>query len=213
MLEGDPERLLLALRLLLELEEGKETNSGHGADWKVDVETPSPCELLGEGSSHQWSSDGGNTVHGTNETKERGALFHAHGMRKDDKGTSEDTSTSHTSDGAADNESHRCRRQSANQGSDLENGEAGEEDPFDVEHGVELSEEQLEGAGCQEVGGTVPADVVEVVELICDAGNGYSDNLIGVSGWEVKQVLIFAGKTHGVVEGDAEDSHHQTEDD
>lgn len=149
---------------------------------KVDVETPSPCELLSEGSSHQRPCNRGNTVHGTNETKESRTPLHAHGMCKNNKCAGEDPRTPHTSDGASDNESHRSRRERTNQGSNLEDGEGNEQDPFDVEHGVELSEEQLERAGCQEVGGAVPADVVEVVELICDARDGYGDDLGGVSG-------------------------------
>lgn len=149
---------------------------------KVDVETPSPCELLSEGSSHQRSSNGCNAVHGTNETKERGTPLHAHGMCKNDECAGEDTRTSHTSNGASDNERHRSWRERTNQGADLEDGKGNEQDPFDVEHGVELSEEELERAGRQEVGGAVPADVVEVVELICDARDGYGDDLEGVSG-------------------------------
>lgn len=177
VLESNPERLLLALRLLLKLEEGEKTNGRHGTNWKVDVETPSPCELLGEGSSHQRSSDRGNAVHRTNETKEGGAPLDAHGMGENDEGTGKDTSTSHTGNSASDNERHGCWRKSTNQGSDLEDAEGSEKDPFNVEHGVELSEQELERTGCQEVGGTVPADVVEVVELICDARDGYGDNL------------------------------------
>jgi hypothetical protein len=40
-----------------------------------------------------------------------------------------------------------------------------------MEFGVELAEEELEAAVCQEICGAVPAHVVEGVEIACDFGN------------------------------------------
>ena len=58
---------------------------------------------------------------------------------------------------------------------------------MDVEVAVKFAKEELEGAGCEEVGGTVPTDIVEGLELVGNVRDGGGDD--------------------GVVEGNAEDGY------
>jgi hypothetical protein len=42
-------------------EEYGDDDERDGADWQVDVETPTPCNLVGKGAAKQWPRDRGNT--------------------------------------------------------------------------------------------------------------------------------------------------------
>ena len=65
------------------------------------------------------------------------------------------------------------RRKSGNQ---VQTGRGRSENPLYVQVSVEFAEEELECAGGEKVGGTVPAHVVEGIELVSDAGDGGGDD-------------------------------------
>lgn len=105
-------------------------------------------------------------------------LSEGHGHRDDQDGSAKDTSSTDTSNRAADDESCRIRRNTADQGTNLEDKQGNEIDPFDRVVGVELSVDELGRAGGEEVRGSIPADIVEGFELICDSGNGSCDDCV-----------------------------------
>lgn len=59
----------------------------------------------------------------------------------------------------------------AEEGAELEDEEEGEEGELGAEFLVDLAGEGLEGAAREEVGASVPADVLEGVEVGCDSGD------------------------------------------
>ena len=87
-------------------------------------------------------------------------------MREDNDGSRKDAPRAKTGDSAADYERLGCGGHAADQGAELEDEEGTKIDPLDVEEGVDLSVQQLEGAGGEEVGAAIPANIVQRVELV-----------------------------------------------
>ena len=75
----------------------------------------------------------------------------------------------------SNDQSSRVRRSTTDCRADLEDPNGNQVHPFDAVESVEFSKEQLERAGRQEIGGSVPADVVDRVELICNLRDGGRD--------------------------------------
>lgn len=82
-------------------------------------------------------------------------------MRYDHEAPCENSSTSKASDGSSDDEGYGVRCHAADQTSQLEEAESGEVGPFHVEEHEDASVEGLERRCCEQVGRSVPADVVE----------------------------------------------------
>lgn len=138
---------------------------------KVDVEAPSPSDVVGEGTTHQWASNGGNAVHGTDHASVGRSLAQGNSVRDNEDSAREDTGTAHSGDRSANDKCYGVGGCTTDQGADFEDGESGEVDPFEVQEGVHLSEEELEGASCEEVGGAVPADIINRLELVRNFGD------------------------------------------
>ncbi len=83
---------------------------------------------------------------------------------------------SEAGDGTSDDKDGGPRGSRTDDGADLEDHERGDEDPFEIELGEQLAEHQLETAGREEVGRTVPAHVRKRVELGGDLGDGGCDD-------------------------------------
>ena len=94
----------------------------------------------------------------------------------DDNDAGHDTSRADSGDCSADDEGHRSRGRAANGRSSFEQEDGSQEDCLDAEEGIELAEEQLEGAVGEEVGTAIPANVGNRVEIISNAGDRRGDD-------------------------------------
>jgi hypothetical protein len=133
----------------LDVEEGDDKGSGDGTEGKVDVEAPAPSQVVCESSTHQWTSNRRNAVHASNESHVSRATSQRHSDRDDQDSSREDTSRSHTSDRASNNEGRRIWRNTTDERADLEDEESDEVDPFNGVIRVELSVDEL-GCACGE---------------------------------------------------------------
>jgi hypothetical protein len=95
---------------------------------------------------------------------------------------------SRAGDRSPDNKRRRIRRRAADQRADLEEQDRGHVDAFCGVEGVDLAEEEHEGAAGEEEGGAVPGDVGEGVEVVGDAGDGGCDDCAVLKGWLVLEV-------------------------
>ena len=66
-------------------------------------------------------------------------------------GSSKEARGSYSADGSPDDKRHRVGGRAADGRANLEEQGTGKEDGSDGEDGVDLSEQQLKGAGCEEV--------------------------------------------------------------
>ncbi|GAO17983.1 hypothetical protein UVI_02060080 [Ustilaginoidea virens] len=80
--------------------------------------------------------------------------------------------------GAAEDQADRVGRRTAHQRADFEEQDGEEVDPFDRVKGVELAKDELHGARGEEVGGAVPAHVLDGVELVCYSGDRRRDDCV-----------------------------------
>lgn len=65
------------------------TEDGHSTQGQVDVEAPSPRHVIRKGSTHQRASNGGEPIHGTNDSGVNRSFDQRHGVSHDDKGPRE----------------------------------------------------------------------------------------------------------------------------
>jgi hypothetical protein len=133
--------------------------------------TPPPGDVIGEGAAHKWAGDGGNSVHGSNDTSINWSLAQRNRIRNNDQSSREDTCAAQSCNSPAHNESRGRRSNSTDERANLEDTDCNQVDPFDRVEGVEFAEEQLERAGAEEVGGAVPADYSSV--SICPGTKSY----------------------------------------
>lgn len=120
-------------------EEQEDEGTGDGTDGKVDVEAPTPADVVGEGAADQGTDDAGETVGGADDTGEGRAA--GRGRREGDDGVGSGTQTgaTETGDGAADDEGFGVGGGTADGGTDLEDEEGHEEGPLEVEELVDLT--------------------------------------------------------------------------
>ena len=112
---------------------------------------PSPGQLIGEGSTHQRTGHRSDAVHTADQAHVCRTLGERNGGCDDEDGSREDSCGSDTSNGASDNESCRVGSGSTDGTADLKNDQGCQVYPLDAEEGVQLSEEELECAGGQEI--------------------------------------------------------------
>ena len=134
--------------------------------------------MFSERSTQKRSNDARNAISATNKARVNSPFLKRYRISADNLCPRENASRAESSNGSPDDKRHRTRCGAANQGPKLEQGEGGEKNPLDVEVGIEFAEEELECAGGEEVGGTVPAHVVEGLEFVSDAGNGGSNDCV-----------------------------------
>jgi hypothetical protein len=178
----------------LDVQKRDDEGSRERTKGKVDIEAPSPGQLVCECSTHtkyplahvdrgkwgnlQWTSNRRNTIHAANKSHVRRPLPQRHRHRDDQDGSREDTSSAHTRNRTADDQSRGVRGDTADERADLEDEQGNEVDPFDAVEGVEFAVNKLCCAGGEEICGAIPADVVEGFELICDAGDSCCDDCV-----------------------------------
>lgn len=100
-------------------------------------------QTVGESTSKQWTSDGCNTVHATNKTNVRGSLLKRATVSQDEKRASKNTGRTNSSNRSSDDQSGRAWSSTANQATELEYTNCGQEDPFDTPELVNLAKEKL----------------------------------------------------------------------
>lgn len=66
------------VRVAVDVQQEGDDEHGEAADGEVDVEAPSPGDLLGEGTAEERTGDGGDSPHATDEAKGNGTLFEGH---------------------------------------------------------------------------------------------------------------------------------------
>ena len=132
--------------------------------------------MFGKRSTQEWSNNASNAISATNEPRINGPFLQWHRIGTDYLRSRKDPRRTESSNRSPNDKGHRIWRGAANQGTEFEKGECAEENPFDVEVAVEFAEEKLKGAGGEEVGGTVPTDVVEGLELVGNTRDGRGDD-------------------------------------
>lgn len=129
--------------------------------------------MITESTAHQRPRNRRNTIHTPQHPRIRRPFRQRHRARDDRIRAGEDACGPDARDGASDDQSGGMRGRGADEGADLEEEAGSKEDVLGgAMGGVELAEGELEGAGRQEVGGCVPADVGEGVEIGCYVWDG-----------------------------------------
>lgn len=187
LLQLIPQRRLGKI-LLRRLHHKRNHHQRDGSKRQVDIEAPPPGNLCRERAAQQRSDNGSDTKDGPESALILGAAVQRDGVDHDDNGAREDARAADARDGTADYEGGAVGRGTAHGGADLEKDDGAEENALDGEEDVELAKEELEGAGCQEVGASVPAYVGDGVKVICDLGDCCGDDeavlLVVLVSWE-----------------------------
>lgn len=99
-----------------------------------------------------------------------------HALCNDGERTRQNTGASNALNSSADDEGDGVWRAAADQGTNFEQAEGDQEDPFDLELDVQLAEHELEAAGREQVGRAIPGYIFEGVEVACDFRDGCRDD-------------------------------------
>lgn len=134
--------------------------------------------MISERSTQKRPNDAGNATGATNKPRENSPFLKRHRISADNLCPRENPSRTESSNRSPNDKRHRTRCGAANEGTKFKQGEGGQKNPLYVDVSVEFAEEELECAGGEKVGGTVPAHVVEGVELVSDVGDGGGDDRI-----------------------------------
>lgn len=96
--------------------------------------------------------------------------------RQNNDGSGENASGSQTGDGSSDNENSRGWSDGGDQGTDLENDDSSQEDPFYRVIGIEFAKHQLQAANGEEVRAPIPSNIGKRAEFVGDTGNCGGEN-------------------------------------
>ena len=171
-------QMLLGERRLGQLQKQDDEGDSDGPKRQVDVEAPAPADVVGEGSAHEGPGNRGNAVHGAYHTHVYGPLTQRNTPLDNEESAGEDAGGAEAGYGAAEDQADRVGRRTAHQRADFEEQDGEEVDPFDRVKGVELAKDELHGARGEEVGGAVPAHVLDGVELVCYSGDRRRDDCV-----------------------------------
>ncbi len=167
----------------IDVEEEEHNGDHHTTDWEVDIETPSPAEMVSKRASEKRSNNRCNTKYSSKKASIGWSLVKRKHMHDKDNGSTENPTASQTCNGATNNQSRRVGSHSTDQRPKLKYGDAGEVDPFGVKEGIDSTTDELKAAHSQEVCRGIPADVCKGVEVIGDDRN-CSRNNEAVQGYE-----------------------------
>ena len=146
------------------------------ADGEVDVETPSPADVGGEGAADKWADDGGHAHQGTDETNVHASFLQRSDGDQEDDGAVGDSGGTNTGNGATDDEGGGVRSSGTESGTDFEDDNVDKIDEFGRAIGVDSTHGHLHGTGRQHKCAAVPADIVQAVEVVGDGWNGGGDD-------------------------------------
>lgn len=116
-------------------------------------------------------------------------------VRDNNHGPLKDTRGPKTSNRPAHNEGIRCRGGTTDRRPDFEDNNGSQEHPLDRKVTVQLSENELEHAGNEQVRSTIPANVFEGLELIGDSRDGSSDDCVVLYYTTVSQINQFCARS------------------
>ncbi|GJC89739.1 hypothetical protein ColLi_12577 [Colletotrichum liriopes] len=170
------ESLAQGVVLFADGQEEEDEDHGNAADGQVDVEAPSPGRLLREDAAEQRPCHGGDAPHAADKPESQRPLVEGHRVAEDDNGAGEQTGGPDAGDGAADNEGGRVRRQGADEGADLEDGDGDEVGVLDAEELVDCAVHGLQGGRGEEVRCAIPANVLDAAVLRRDGAEGRGDD-------------------------------------
>lgn len=177
------------------MDEEADNDEGDGAQREVDVEAPSPGNFvtarvssadyrytsvnkrcLHERAAQNWADNRGHS-HGSSQHANvaRPCLQRGRASQNDD-GARIQARGAHACNGAAGDEGARVGCSRAYKTPQLEDGDGDQVHDPGGENGEQLAEQQLEGARGEEVGGGIPANVAEGMEVVSDPGDGGGDD-------------------------------------
>jgi hypothetical protein len=109
------------------LEEEEDDAGRDTSDGKVDVEAPSPADVVGEGTAQEGTDDTGETVGGTDDAGEGRAVLGGSGEGDDGVGSRTETCCAETGDSTAGNEGFGGGGGATDDGAELEDEDGDEE--------------------------------------------------------------------------------------
>jgi hypothetical protein len=171
-------------------EDGQHRGAPNG---QVDVEAPAPADVVGKGAAQQGPRNARDPPHGADQAEGHGPLAQGQGVGQDDDAAGEQAGGADAGQGPADDERVARGRDGADQAANLEDEHGGQVGPLDAEHAVERAVGGLQRGRGQQVGGAVPADVLDGLKLARDGAQG--------------------GRDDGLVQRDEEDGQAQRGDD
>jgi hypothetical protein len=127
------ERSLLGDGSAGSLEEEEDDTGRDTSDGKVDVEAPSPRDVIGEGTAQERTDDTSNTIGGTDDAGKGRSLLGRGREGDDGVGTGTQTSGADTSDGTASDEGLSVGGSTADNGAELEDEDGDDEGSLERE--------------------------------------------------------------------------------
>lgn len=115
------------------LEEEEDDAGGDTSDGKVDVEAPSPRDVVGEGAAQERTDDAGDTIGGTDDAGKGRSLLGRGREGDDGVGTRAQTSGTDTSNGTAGDEGFSVGGGTADDGAELEDEDGDEKGSLEGE--------------------------------------------------------------------------------
>ena len=128
-------------------------------------------------SRHRYTSDGSQPKR-TRPQSSQGSAFARATLQRPTyhESPGRDAGTADPSNGSPQDQDHGTRRRAAYDRTHFEDEESDNKSPLYRQACVQFAEQQLEGAGGEEVGGSVPRGIIKRVEVGGDLGNGGSDD-------------------------------------
>lgn len=120
-------RSLLGDSIARSLEEDEDDERGDTTDGEVDVEAPSPRDVIGKGAADEGTDDTGDSVGGADDAGKGGSLLRGRGEGDDCVGAGAETGSSHAGDGAAGNEGLSVGGGAADDGAEFEDEDGDKE--------------------------------------------------------------------------------------
>lgn len=121
------------------LEEDEDDGGRDTSNGQVNVEAPSPGDMIGKRSSQQRSDDTGETIRGTDDARKRRTLLRRCGKGNDGVRAGTEASGAETSDGSAGDEGFGVGGGAADDGAEFEDEDGDEEAGLEREVLVDLS--------------------------------------------------------------------------
>lgn len=163
---------------------------------------PPPTNLPCERASQKRSCHTRNPKHCPKPPGPNRPPSQRHRINNDNNRATINARTPQPRDRSSDNKYDRIGRRATYSRTDFEEDDGGDKDPFGGVVGIKLAEGELEGARGEHVGGAVPADVVEGVEIVGDAGDGGRDDGAVLEGVEFRKRFRWTEKEGRCTEGE-----------
>jgi hypothetical protein len=151
-------------------------DGGEAPDRQVDVEAPPPGDVRGEGPAEDGPAHRRKRIHRAKNPHDHRPSCRRHRERHNTRAPHREARAAEPRDGAPDDERGGAGRDAAEQAAEFEDEEGDEEGGLEGEEAVDLARGGLARAHGHEVGGGVPGDVVEAVEVVGDFGDGGADD-------------------------------------